>query len=158
MGDTVQVTLPRDRGMMHPECEIVLRLDSQGRFDAVTLGLDMTLRDVQAALKKKGHPWELAKVFRQAAVVGPWIQLADFPNYLEVPFSLSLDRMMKQKACGKEMRSSPNACLSHAQSTFSVCEGDLLFTGTPAGVTAVQSGQMAELEWGGLLSFKVLFE
>src|SRR5690349_9010442 len=57
--EAVSVLLPRGRGNVHHECEIVLLLDENGQAKAVTLGLDMTLRDIQAALKNKGHPWEL---------------------------------------------------------------------------------------------------
>lgn len=60
---SVQVTLPRGRGSCHYETEVVLRVGADGAsFDAVTLGLDLTLRDVQNAAKKAGHPWEAAKV------------------------------------------------------------------------------------------------
>lgn len=157
-GDTISVKLPRDSGAIHPECEIVMRLDSQGRFDAVTLGLDMTLREVQTNLKKKGHPWELAKVFQGSAVIGPWIELKRFSDYLEIPFLFLVNQSIRQKACGKEMRVSPENCLSYARKYFPICEGDLLFTGTPAGVSAVSPGQVVELKWGDRFSYSVRFE
>ena len=79
----VQAELPTNRGIAHHELEIVLKInkdcykitpkEAEGCFDAVTLGLDMTLRDKQAELKKNGHPWELGKTFKDATLLGPWI-------------------------------------------------------------------------------------
>jgi 2-keto-4-pentenoate hydratase/2-oxohepta-3-ene-1,7-dioic acid hydratase in catechol pathway len=156
-GDVVSINLPQGRGIIHPECEIVLRMNSEEVFDAVTLGLDMTLRDIQTDLKKKGHPWEVAKVFQHATVIGPWIDLSNFKEYLDTPFSFSVDGKTHQTGLGREMRFSPTECFTHIQKHFPICPGDCLFTGTPAGVTAVSPGQSAELKWGHRLSFQVHF-
>src|SRR5258708_6102141 len=87
-GRKVEAILPQGRGSIHHECEILIRINERGAIDAVSLGLDMTLRDVQADLKKKGHPWELSKVFKNSAIIGPWIPIRDFPDYLEEEFTL----------------------------------------------------------------------
>ncbi|MEK7689449.1 MAG: fumarylacetoacetate hydrolase family protein, partial [Bdellovibrionota bacterium] len=104
-GDRVRVTLPIGRGAVHHECEIVVRLGPGLKPDAVTLGLDLTLREVQADLKKKGHPWELAKVFDGSAVLGPWIPLSDDAlEFLDWEFEFLVDGLTKQKSRGREMR------------------------------------------------------
>lgn len=151
------VKLPQGRGSVHPECEIVLRLNQIGQADAVTLGLDMTLRDVQTKLKKQGHPWEVSKVFQDSAVVGPWIPVGDFQSYLEEEFTFSVDGRLRQKGKGKEMRFSVEECIRSAQESFPLCPGDLLFTGTPSGVSGVEAGQVGELKWGDRLRFEVEF-
>jgi 2-keto-4-pentenoate hydratase/2-oxohepta-3-ene-1,7-dioic acid hydratase in catechol pathway len=152
-----QVILPSGRGQIHPECEIVLRLTESGTIDAVTLGLDMTLRDVQASLKKNGHPWEISKVFPGSAIIGKWIPFNEFPGYLDEEFSLLVDGKVRQRGLGAEMRLSPSECIAHASEYFPLRGGDALFTGTPAGVGPVTSGQIAELTWGSHLKYRVRF-
>jgi 2-keto-4-pentenoate hydratase/2-oxohepta-3-ene-1,7-dioic acid hydratase in catechol pathway len=154
----VFVTLPKGRGQIHPECEIVARIHvgPQGpEIDAVTLGLDLTLRDIQSVLKKNGHPWEISKVFAGAAVVGPWIPLREFQNFLEPEFSFSVNDMVRQKGHGHQMRIQPMECLRYAAEYFPICSGDLLFTGTPVGVGPVEPGQTSELRWENRLRFQV---
>src|SRR5207253_1337210 len=112
-GTPLPLRIPRDAGLLHHECEIVIRLSAGGyrlseaqaekSIGAVTLGLDMTLRDLQNQLKKEGHPWTPSKVFLDSAVIGPWIPLKDFREYLEQPFSLKVNDELRQEARGKEM-------------------------------------------------------
>jgi 2-keto-4-pentenoate hydratase/2-oxohepta-3-ene-1,7-dioic acid hydratase in catechol pathway len=155
--EEVRLSLPTDRGAIHYECEIILQLDEGARIRAVSLGLDLTLRDVQAELKKKGHPWEVSKVFRDSAVIGTWISVVDFPNYLDVEFQFRLDGSIRQRGFGRDMRFSPDQCLTFAQGYFPIRAGDVLFTGTPAGVGPVQPGQIGELFWGERLCARVTF-
>jgi 2-keto-4-pentenoate hydratase/2-oxohepta-3-ene-1,7-dioic acid hydratase in catechol pathway len=161
------VPLPFNHGAVHHELEIVVRIARDGYFwsideaeasiDAVTLGLDLTLRDLQTTLKKAGHPWEISKAFPNSAVIGPWLDAAKFSNYLETPFSLTLDGKKAQSALGSQMRLSPAECLAYASEHFALKKGDLLFTGTPAGVGPVKSGQVGVLEWGSQLKYSVKF-
>lgn len=154
----LEVEIPRGRGAVHPECEIVLKLKKGGRnlsvdeaaqcIDMVTIGFDLTLREVQVDLKKRGHPWTVSKVFHNAAVVGPWISVASFSNYLVTPFYFWVSGELRQKAAGKEMMFSPAECLSYISEQFPLVEGDLVYTGTPAGVNSVVAGQLAKVEWG----------
>ncbi len=116
-------------------------------INAVTLGLDMTLRNLQATLKKNGHPWTIAKVFPDAAILGPWIPYQDFLNYLESPFSLFINDKLKQQACGNQMMMKPAELLVYVSEYFPLCKGDVIFTGTPAGVGAVVPGDIAKLCW-----------
>lgn len=154
-GETLRVKLPSGRGEIHHECEIVGRLGEKGRIDAVTLGLDMTLREVQASLKKGGHPWEVSKVFEGSALLGPWIPVGQFEGYLDTEFSFSVGGKTRQKGLGREMRVSPERCIAYAAGFFPILPGDLLFTGTPAGVGPVRPGDLGELRWGSELTFRV---
>jgi 2-keto-4-pentenoate hydratase/2-oxohepta-3-ene-1,7-dioic acid hydratase in catechol pathway len=156
-GQTLEVALPRDRGSVHYECEIIVQIDADRKIKAVTLGLDMTLREMQGQLKKQGHPWELSKVFKNSAIVGPWIPFTEFSHYLNEEFSFHLNGEIKQKAFGTQMRLSPKECIAYAAQYFPLCQGDLFFTGTPAGVGPVQPGQTAELRWGTQRFYRVLF-
>lgn len=147
-GERLSVTFPANRGAVHHECEIVLRLGDGGKIDAVTVGLDMTLRELQGQLKKQGHPWTVAKVFRDAAIVGPWVNVGDFPRWQEEPFSLSLGGKVRQRGTAGEMIFSPAACIAYIGEWFPLCAGDLIFTGTPAGVGPIVTGDVADLQWG----------
>ncbi len=146
-GERVEVTFLKGVGEIHHECEVVLRVGADKQFDAVSIGLDMTLRTRQAELKKNGHPWTTAKVFVDAAIVGPWIMLADFPDYKDTPFALELDGQLRQQAKMTDMIMSVMDILPYIESFFPLCPGDLIFTGTPKGVGAVIPGAVAKLSW-----------
>lgn len=133
-GDTVNVSLPTGRGVVHFETEIVLQVGPANTISDVTLGLDLTLRDVQKGLKQNGHPWEIGKVFPGSAVIGPWHSLAG-KNYLDQEFTLHIDSELRQKGVGRDMRLKPIDTIKFIQQFYEVCEGDLIFTGTPAGRT-----------------------
>lgn len=157
IGDRIQVVLPKNRGTVHFECEIILRLNDQFQPDAVSLGLDMTLRDVQSNLKNKGLPWEAAKVFRDSAVLGPWIPIHEFQGFMKEEFTFKLDGQIKQRAKGESMRHWPERCIEYAKSLFPLVEGDVLFTGTPEGVGPVNPSQIGHLEWRSQLLYEVEF-
>jgi 2-keto-4-pentenoate hydratase/2-oxohepta-3-ene-1,7-dioic acid hydratase in catechol pathway len=155
-----EVEIPKGRGSVHPECEIVLKLKKGGSnlsseeaataIDEVTIGFDLTLRDLQAELKKAGHPWTVSKVFRNSAVVGPWLSASSFSNFLVTPFYFWVGGELRQKGTGKEMMLSPAQCVSYISEQFPLVEGDMIFTGTPVGVNLVVPGQVAKVEWGKL--------
>lgn len=152
----LNLIVPND-SCVQPECEIVLQVAHDGykisseaaknSISAVTLGLDMTLRTHQAELKKKGHPWTTAKVFPDAAVLGPWIPYTSFRNYLDTEFQLKIDGHITQQAKGSAMRMSPQELLVYISQFFPLKAGDIIFTGTPAGVSSVSSKTTATLCW-----------
>lgn len=157
---TAPIPLPVARGSVHHECEIVYRIRRSGSqldFDAVTLGLDLTLRDVQTELKKKGLPWEASKAFARSAVIGPWIPLQEFKDHLNCPFELRVDGEVRQIGFGRDMRQSPGVLLEKVASMFEICDGDLLFTGTPKGVGPILPGNTLLLSWQDRLSYAVNF-
>jgi 2-keto-4-pentenoate hydratase/2-oxohepta-3-ene-1,7-dioic acid hydratase in catechol pathway len=165
--EELELSIPQNSGTLHFETEIVLRLDRGGyKLDlkdaekcigAVTLGLDMTLRDLQATQKKNGHPWTTSKVFPDSAVVGPWMRISEFPNYLEENFTFILNDEVKQQDIGKSMRMNPAEIISYVSEFFPLVSGDIIFTGTPAGVSSVQLGQKGLLKFGEI-NYSVLWK
>ena len=152
------LAFPEGDTAVQPECEIVLRLgqdayrmsiaEAQTAISHVSIGLDMTLRTRQTALKKQGHPWTTAKVFQDAAILGPWIPYQDFPNFLEQRFILTLDGRLAQSAQGLEMMMQPFDLLVYMSQFFPLKAGDIIYTGTPAGVRSIQKGSHAQVTWG----------
>ena len=155
-GDSLDITLTA--AATHYECELVIQLahggyqlsseQARAAIGAYSIGLDMTLRVAQTELKKAGHPWTTAKVFPDAAIIGPWIATTDL-DFLDEEFSFSLDQHLRQQAHGRQMLFDPVALIVYASSFFPLCAGDILFTGTPAGVGAVTPGAVGQLRLGG---------
>ncbi len=156
-GDELCIYFPTEDNAVQPECEIVLRLahdgfqmtieEAKNAISAVTVGLDMTLRTRQSQLKKQGHPWTTAKVFKDAAVLGPWIPYDTFNNYLEAEFQLIIDGTTRQRAKGLDMMMQPEDLLVYISQFFPLKAGDIIYTGTPAGVTSISKNSAAELRW-----------
>ena len=148
---------PSEDSAVQPECEIVLRVAHDGyrmtgdevsnAISDLTLGLDMTLRTRQTELKKQGHPWTTAKVFKDAAVIGPWIPYHLFTGYMETEFQLLIDGSVRQCAKGAEMMMRPVDLLVYISQFFPLKAGDIIYTGTPAGVTSIVKNATAELRW-----------
>lgn len=107
----------------------------------------MTLRTNQTQLKRQGHPWTTSKVFVDAAILGPWIPYDSFENYMDVEFQFSIDGSQRQCAKGREMMMPPEALLVYISKYFPLKANDIIFTGTPAGVTSVSRNSSAELRW-----------
>jgi 2-keto-4-pentenoate hydratase/2-oxohepta-3-ene-1,7-dioic acid hydratase in catechol pathway len=157
-GQTVDVPYPKDLGSLHHECEVVVKLNGGGSnltsqhastlIESVTIGLDMTLRDLQTTLKKNGHPWEVSKVFAGAAVVGPFVPVHEFQDFESTEFFLEIDGELRQKGLATQMRLSVSECIAYASKYFPLKAGDLVFTGTPAGVGPVNLGGTARLKFG----------
>jgi acylpyruvate hydrolase len=141
----------------HYETEIVLKLKSGGyrlskeaamaAIGSYSIGLDMTLREVQAGLKKAGHPWTTGKVFPDAAIIGPWIEVVNF-DFLKETFSLTLDDVRCQESTGTQMLFNPVDLIVYASHFFPLCEGDILFTGTPKGVGKVHDQAHGRVQIG----------
>jgi 2-keto-4-pentenoate hydratase/2-oxohepta-3-ene-1,7-dioic acid hydratase in catechol pathway len=145
---------PEFTNELHYECEIVLRVSKNGKYiqakhaanyyDAVTVGIDFTARDVQDELKKKGLPWEKAKAFDNSAVVGKFIPLtADF-NRNSINFSLNKNGEKVQEANTNQMIFNIGRIIENISNYFSLNIGDLIFTGTPAGVGECVTGDVLE--------------
>jgi 2-keto-4-pentenoate hydratase/2-oxohepta-3-ene-1,7-dioic acid hydratase in catechol pathway len=156
--ETLLADFPAEDSAVQPECEIVLRVAQDGfrmtpetarnAISAVTLGLDMTLRTRQTQLKKHGHPWTTAKVFKDAALLGPWIPCDSFENWLEQEFRLVIDGHVQQCAKGQDMMMNPENLLVYISQFFPLTKDDIIYTGTPAGVHSISKGTIAELRWG----------
>ncbi|ULQ56789.1 fumarylacetoacetate hydrolase family protein [Flavihumibacter rivuli] len=135
---------PEFTNELHYECELVLRICKNGKYiqeryaskyyDAVSVGIDFTARDIQNELKEKGLPWEKAKAWDNSAVIGKWIPFTDIKNKKDINFSLYKNKELVQKGNSSLMMYDFDSIVAHISNYFSVNIGDLVFTGTPAGV------------------------
>ena len=145
---------PEFSNELHYEAELVLRICKNGRYiperqankyyNAVTVGIDFTARDIQNELKKKGLPWEKAKAWDNSAVIGKWVDTT--PNLLKNPinFSLKNNGEFVQKGLSVDMMFSFDEIIAHISNYFSLNIGDIVFTGTPAGVGECVVGDVLE--------------
>lgn len=139
---------------VHYEAELVLKICKSGKniniqnaneyFNEITVGIDFTARDIQANLKNKGLPWEKAKAWDGSAVVGNWISLTKEMLANSIDFSMTKNNTVVQKGNNNEMLFSFDAIIADISTYFSIQEGDLIFTGTPAGVGACVTGDVFE--------------
>ncbi|MBY0482378.1 MAG: fumarylacetoacetate hydrolase family protein [Chitinophagaceae bacterium] len=155
---------PEFSNELHYEVELVLRISKNGKwvpehqaekyYDAISLGIDFTARDIQAELKKKGLPWEKAKAWDNSAVLGKWIELS--PALLKNPFHFSLQQNGNTVQTGDstQMIFSFNKIIANISNYFSLNIGDLVYTGTPAGVGECVVGDLLE----GYLEKEKMFE
>lgn len=135
---------PEFTNELHYECELVLRICKNGKYiqdryaskyyDAVTVGIDFTARDIQNELKEKGLPWEKAKAWDNSAVIGKWVNMADLKNKKDVHFKMLKNKEQVQEGNSGNMIFNFDSIVAHISNYFSVNIGDLIFTGTPAGV------------------------
>lgn len=146
------IQLPWHRGLIHHECEVVLKLYKKNVI-GIGLGLDLTLRDVQKKCKEAGHPWEIAKTFKNSAIVTPMKAIRDFPtNWIETPFSLRVNGDLRQEGMLSKARLNPNEMIHYIDQYFPICDSDLIFTGTPSGVGPLQPEDLIELSYGPIKS------
>jgi 2-keto-4-pentenoate hydratase/2-oxohepta-3-ene-1,7-dioic acid hydratase in catechol pathway len=158
---------PEFTNELNYECELVLRVCKNGKYiqekhasnyyDAISVGIDFTARDVQEELKSKGLPWEKAKAFDNSAVIGKFIDLNGEFNRKNINFSLLKNKEVVQKASSSQMIFSFEKIIEHISSYFSLNIGDLIFTGTPAGVGECVVGDQLEgfIETQNLLNVEV---
>ena len=145
---------PEFTNELHYECELVLRVCKNGKYiqekhaanyyDAITVGIDFTARDIQDELKKKGLPWEKAKAFDNSAVVGKFITLTPDFNRKSINFSLLKNKEKVQEANSTQMIFSMDRIVQDISNYFSLNIGDLIFTGTPSGVGECVTGDVLE--------------
>lgn len=154
---------PEFTNELHYEGELVLRVSKNGKYiqdkfaskyyDAVTVGIDFTARDIQNELKEKGLPWEKAKAWDNSATIGKWVPFTNLKNKREINFALYKNKELVQQGSSKDMIFDFDYIISYISNFFSVNIGDLIFTGTPAGVGEAVVGD--ELE--GFLGEESLF-
>lgn len=139
---------------IHYEVEVVLRVCKEGKhiaekfaanyFDAISLGIDFTARDLQQKLKEKGLPWELAKSFDHSAVIGSFIPVDEVKNLKSLDFSLLKNGDLVQKGNTENMIFQFEELIAYISKYITLRKGDLIYTGTPAGVGPVQIGDVLE--------------
>ena len=145
---------PEFTNELHYECELVLRISKNGKyiseesassfFDAITVGIDFTARDIQNELKKKGLPWEKAKAWDNSAVVGKWKMIDATIDNTNINFSMTKNGEVVQKGNSNQMMHDFNKIIAHISTYFSLNIGDMIFTGTPAGVGEIVVGEELE--------------
>lgn len=145
---------PEFTNELHYECELVLRIAKNGKYiqekfankyyDAVTAGIDFTARDIQNELKEKGLPWEKAKSWDNSAVVGKWVPLTGLKDKNKINFSLYKNKELAQQGNSQDMIFDFDYIVSYISNFFSINIGDLIFTGTPAGVGEIVVGDEIE--------------
>jgi 2-keto-4-pentenoate hydratase/2-oxohepta-3-ene-1,7-dioic acid hydratase in catechol pathway len=144
---------------LHYEIELVIKISKNGKYiaekfsrryyDEVTVGIDFTARDLQQKQKSKGLPWEIAKAFDGSAVVGSFVPLAQDENMDHLRFSLARNGTIVQDGFTGDMMFKIGTIIEYASQFFTLNIGDLLFTGTPKGVGAVQINDRLEGFLGG---------
>ncbi len=138
---------------VHYELEIVVKIKEQGKsikkanvwhhIEEMTLGIDFTARDIQAQCKEKGHPWEIAKSFDYSAAIGRWIP-CDSNKFSDIQFELQKNGQVKQLGKAKDMIFDIGDIVAYISKRFTLQKGDLIYTGTPEGVGAIEKGDVLE--------------
>ncbi|MBD8624621.1 fumarylacetoacetate hydrolase family protein [Pseudomonas sp. CFBP 13727] len=157
-------TIPTDRGAVHYEAEIAVLLgkslstrpSAEEVIDAISgfaPALDLTLRDVQARLREKGLPWEIAKSFDGAAVIAPFVSADSFPDLTDIPIRLTIDGNVRQDGNSNLMLNAIVPMIQYMAGCFSLQAGDVILTGTPAGVGPLEIGAEIVLELPGVSRF-----
>lgn len=139
--------LPTEMGRIDYETEIVVRICKLGKgiperfahryYDAVTVGIDFTARDMQKRLREAGQPWDICKGFDGAAAVGEWVGVEKFRDVQSLHFHLDINGRTVQEGCTSDMLFKVDEIIAYISKFFTLKTGDLLYTGTPAGVGPV---------------------
>ena len=164
-GETGTIAYPPLTKNFHHEIELVVAIGTGGAnisaADApkhiwgYAVGLDMTRRDLQNDMKKQGRPWCIGKGFDQSAPIGPLTPYAQTGELLEGAITIAVNGTLKQKGDLKELIWSVNETIEQLSAAWTLQPGDLIFTGTPAGVAAVVAGDVMEGAIAGLGTLKV---
>jgi 2-keto-4-pentenoate hydratase/2-oxohepta-3-ene-1,7-dioic acid hydratase in catechol pathway len=133
---------------VHHEIEVLVKINRVGKhidskfahkyYDQIGLGIDFTARDLQKKLKDKGLPWEKSKAFDGSAVVGKWVSKSNFYDLDNLPFSLHKNNTIVQSSSTKDMLWTIDEIIAYVSQFFTLKIGDVIFTGTPSGVSRVQ--------------------
>lgn len=140
--------LPEEMGQVDYETELVVHISKLGKsipqrfahryYDAVTVGIDFTARDLQKKLRAEGKPWDLCKGFDGAAVIGEWVDIEKFRDIQAIHFHLDINGSTVQEGCTSDMLFKVDEIIAYISRYFTLKTGDLIYTGTPVGVGAVK--------------------
>jgi 2-keto-4-pentenoate hydratase/2-oxohepta-3-ene-1,7-dioic acid hydratase in catechol pathway len=159
--------IPEFSNEVHHEVEILVKINRIGKhidrkfahkyYDEISLGIDFTARDLQSKLKEKGLPWEKAKAFDGAAVVGKFLAKNDFKNVDDINFRLEKNDKVQQKGNTSLMLWKIDTLIEYISKYFTLKIGDIIFTGTPSGVTKVNPNDILKgfIEEKEIFSIKV---
>ena len=157
--------IPTERGSVHYEAEIAVLIGKplsakpsrEEVLDAISgfaPALDLTLRDKQAELKAKGLPWEIAKSFDGAAVIAPFVVSSTFADVTDIGIRLSINGELRQDGNSAQMLNPIVPIIQYMTGCFSLQAGDVILTGTPAGVGPLNVGDEVVLELAGVNRFE----
>ena len=158
---------PKFSSQIDYEVELVVKIDKEGKniqekfahkyYTEIGVGIDFTARDLQNELKSKGLPWELAKGFNGSAAISEFVPKNDLLRFDNLSFSLTQNEITKQSGSSQNMLFNIDYLISFISTYFTLKKGDLLFTGTPSGVGAVQIGDIltCSLEGKNLLTCEI---
>jgi acylpyruvate hydrolase len=153
---------------VHHEVEIIVKINKIGKnieekfahkyYDEIGIGIDFTARDLQSKLKTKGLPWELAKAFNGSAPVSAFVSKTQYPDLKNLNFHLEVNNESKQIGNTSMMLYPIDTIIAFVSKYFTLKTGDIIFTGTPAGVGAVKVGDKlsAFIENEKMLEFEVM--
>ena len=141
--------IPDFSNEIHHEVEILVKINKLGKYidqkfahkyyNEISVGIDFTARDLQSKLKEKGLPWEKAKAFDGSAVVGQWISKDQFEDLNDLNFRLEKNNEIVQQGNTKQMLWKIDELIAYVSQYFTLKIGDIIFTGTPAGVSKVNA-------------------
>ena len=141
--------IPDFSNEVHHEVEVLVKINRVGKYidskfahkyyEQIGLGIDFTARDLQQELKGKGLPWEKSKAFDGSAVIGKWVSKSNYENVNNIPFSLLKNNQVAQSSTTKDMLWGIDEIIAYVSQYFTLKIGDIIFTGTPSGVSKVQS-------------------
>lgn len=152
---------------LHHEVEIVIKISKAGKhieekfahkyYEEIGIGIDFTARDVQAKCKEKGLPWEKAKAFDGSAPIGKFVNKSTFADLNNINFHLDVNGQLRQQGNTKDLIFSIDKVIAYVSKFVTLKTGDLIYTGTPEGVAAVNIGDKLTcfIEGQELLSFHV---
>lgn len=146
--------IPEFSDDVHHEVEVLVKINKVGKYidvkfahtyyDEIGLGIDFTARDLQAKLKEKGLPWEKSKAFDGSAVIGEFYPKNEFSSLESINFELVNNGSVVQKGNSSHMIWKIDELISHVSQYFTLKKGDIIFTGTPEGVSAVKPNDILE--------------
>ena len=141
--------IPEFTKNVHCEVEVLVKIKKTGKhidqkfahlyYDEIGLGIDFTARDIQSQLKENGLPWEKAKGFDGAAVIGKWLPKSKFKDINNINFSLLKNGKLVQKGNTNSMLWKIDELISYISTFFMLKKGDIIFTGTPVGVGKIEA-------------------
>lgn len=165
VGISAPIALPKDRGVCHHELEVSALIgaplqgataeEARQAIVGYGLGLDLTLREVQDALKEKGHPWEVAKAFDGACPLSPFVPAQQVEDPLQLDLKLERNGLLQQQGNTSEMITGIFDLIAFISQTFTLHPGDVVMTGTPAGVGPLMQGDELVLTLGDYAKFEL---
>ncbi|MCP4597154.1 fumarylacetoacetate hydrolase family protein [Neptuniibacter sp.] len=154
--------IPQGMGSVHFETEMSVLIGSElckaseeeakAAIVGVGLGLDLTLRDLQGKLKDKGHPWEKAKAFDGSCPLSVFAKAESVPDLQDVEIKLTVNGETRQHGNSSHMLNQVLPLISYTSQFFTLMPGDVILTGTPAGVGPIQPGDQLQVDLADLIS------